>query len=82
MQLAMLDARAADVGLRIGWEMHVTVDPRTGCIGLTAGAQHVFLYGPARLDSVAVREIETILSALRRRERTVVEDHQGNPRLA
>ncbi|MGP4058950.1 hypothetical protein ACTWP6_29770 [Mycobacterium sp. 4D054] len=62
--LALLDARADDVGSRIHWEMHVRAggDPET--VGLTAGAGHVFIYGPVRLDDRAVAHINALLDAL------------------
>ena len=56
----MLDARADDVGSRIHWEMHVRAggDPET--VGLTAGAGHVFIYGPVRLDDRAVAALRAV----------------------
>lgn len=78
---ALLDARANDVGLRISWEMHLCPDGDQESFGLTAGARHVFIYGPVRLDSVAVAEMHSILDALLRGERRIVEDQHGNPKL-
>ena len=77
----MLDARADDVGLRIGWEMHLRVGGDPESVGLTVGAGHVFVYGPVRLDGAAVTHINAVLDALLRRERRIVEDQQGHPRL-
>ena len=79
--LALLDARADDVGSRIHWEMHVRAGGDPESVGLTAGAGHVFIYGPVRLDDRAVAHINALLDALLRRERCIVEDHQGRPRL-
>ncbi|RZT07743.1 hypothetical protein EV589_5975 [Mycobacterium sp. BK558] len=77
----MLDARADDVGLRIGWEMHVSAGDDPESVGLTAGASHVFIYGPVRLNGHAVTHINALLDALLRGERRIVEDQQGHPRL-
>ncbi|MCV7155695.1 hypothetical protein [Mycolicibacterium pyrenivorans] len=77
----MLDARADNVGSRIHWEMHVHAGGDPDTVGLTAGAGHVFIYGPVRLDDRAVTHINALLDALLRRERRIVEDHQGRPQL-
>ena len=79
--LAVLDARADDVGLRINWEMHVRAGGDPESVGLTAGAGHVFIYGPVRLNDHAVTHINALLDALLRGERRIVEDQQGHPRL-
>ncbi|ADU02042.1 hypothetical protein [Mycolicibacterium gilvum] len=79
--LALLDARADDVGSRIHWEMHVRAGGDPESVGPTAGAGHVFIYGPVRLDDRAVAHINALRDALLRRERCIVEDHQGRPRL-
>lgn len=57
----MLDARADDVGLRIHWEMHVRAGGESETVGLTAGAGHVFIYGPVRLSDHAVTHINALL---------------------
>lgn len=80
-EFALLDARAEEIGLRIGWETHFRAGPDPEWVGLTAGANHIFIYGPARLDGRALPEINSILDALLRRERQIVEDQHGNPRL-
>ena len=79
--VAVLNARADDVGSRIHWEMHVRAGGDPESVGLTAGAGHVFIYGPVRLDDRAVAHIYALLDALLRRERCIVEDENGHPRL-
>lgn len=79
--IALLDARANDVGLHISWEMHLRPGANPESFGLTAGACQSFIYGPVRLDSAAVAAINSILDALLGGERRIVEDRQGNPRL-
>jgi len=61
--------------------MHLRPDGDLESFGLTAGARHVFISGPVRLDSVAVAAMYSILDALLRGERRIVEDQHGNPRL-
>ncbi|MFB1298728.1 hypothetical protein ACAG24_024785 [Mycobacterium sp. pW049] len=79
--LALLDAHADSVGSRIAWELRVRVSGGPECVGLTAGAGHVLIYGPVCLDGRAVTHINARLDALLRRERRIVEDHNSRPRL-
>jgi hypothetical protein len=79
--IALLDARARAVGERIGWEMHFQVAANPEFVGLTAGAKHIFVIGPARLADLAAHDINLTLDTLERRERKIVEDEDGDPRL-
>jgi hypothetical protein len=79
--IVLLDARARAVGDRIGWELHFQVAPNPEFVGLTAGANHVFVVGPALLADLAAHDIDLTLDALERWERRIVEDEDGDPRL-
>jgi hypothetical protein len=79
--IALLDARARAVGERIRWEMHFRVAPNPEFVGLTAGANHIFVVGPARVADLAAHNIDLTLDALERGERRIIEDEDGDPRL-
>jgi hypothetical protein len=79
--IAVLDARARSVGERIGWEMHFRVAPNPEFIGLTAGANHIFVVGPSRLADLAAHEVDLTLDELERGTRRVILDEDGDPRL-
>lgn len=80
-EIVLLDARARAVGESIGWELHFQVAPNPEFVGLTAGANHIFVVGPALLADLAAHDIDLTLDALERRERRIVEDEDGDPRL-
>jgi hypothetical protein len=75
------DARARAVGERIDWELHFVVSPNSDFVGLAAGANQVFVVGPSRLADLVVHDIDLALDALERRERRIVPDEDGDPRL-
>jgi hypothetical protein len=75
------DARACEVGERIGWELHFTVAPDPDFAGLTAGANQVFVPGPSRLDDLLVHDIDLTLDRLEQGEQRIVTDGNGDPRL-
>jgi hypothetical protein len=76
--IAILDARARAVGERVGWEMHFSFAPNPEFIGLTAGANHIFVVGPDRL----AYDIDLALDALDRGASRIILDEDGDPRLA
>jgi hypothetical protein len=53
--------------------------PNPEFVGLTAGANHIFVVGPARLADLAAHDIDLTLDALERRECRIIED--GDPQL-
>jgi hypothetical protein len=50
-------------------------------IGLTAGANPIFVVGPSRLAELAAHEIDLTLDELERGSRRIILDEDGNPRL-
>ena len=59
-QIAVLDARARSVGERIRWEMHFQVAPNPEFIGLTAGANHIFVRAAVTNFSGSARELRVL----------------------
>ncbi|SBS77467.1 conserved hypothetical protein [uncultured Mycobacterium sp.] len=78
--IARLDARAREVGRRLHWEMHFQTDDDPAFAGVTAGARHVFIMGPARLSDLTRESVEAILDALAAGTRRIV-DGDGVPHL-
>lgn len=78
--IAVLDAHARAVGERIGWEMHFQADVDPAFVGVTAGAHHVFVVGPARLSQLTRADVESVLDALMAGTRRLV-DRDGYPHL-
>ncbi|MDA2893355.1 hypothetical protein PDG61_20745 [Mycolicibacterium sp. BiH015] len=81
-----LDRRAREVGGVIGWDLQFVVAPNAEFVGLAAGggADHVdqiIVLGPSRINDLAVHEIDLALDALRRGERHIILDKDGDPRL-
>jgi hypothetical protein len=79
--IALLDARARAVGEQIRWEMHFQLAPNPEFVGLTAGANHIVIVGPARIADLAAHDIDLTLDGLERGERRIIEDEDGDPRL-
>ncbi len=79
--VARLDARAREVGTKIGWELSFAVAPHPEYVGLVAGPNHIFVIGPALLSKLAAYEIELNLDALERGDREILPDEDGDPRL-
>lgn len=78
--VARLDARAREVGRHLHWEMHFKTDADTGLAGVTAGARHVFVVGPAPLTDLTREGVEEVLDALAAGIRRI-EDRNGFPHL-
>lgn len=78
--MAWLDARARTVGRRIHWEMHFRVDDDSATAGVTAGARHVFIVGPARLSDLTREQVVAVLDALMDGTRRII-DRDGCPHL-
>jgi hypothetical protein len=80
-EIRKLDARAREVGERIGWDLHFMVSPNPDFYGLAAGANRVFVVGPSRLADPVVHDVHLTLEALEQGERRIVPDEDGDPRL-
>jgi hypothetical protein len=78
--VARLDARAREVGRHLHWEMHFQADEDTALAGVTAGARHVFIVGPASLSDLTKEGVEAVLDALMDGTRRLVEE-DGVPHL-
>lgn len=78
--VSRLDARAREVGRKIGWEMRFVVAPNPEYVGVTAGP-NVFVLGPKKLAELAAHDIELDLDALERGERQIRPDEAGDPTL-
>lgn len=76
-----LNDRAKEVGRKIGWQMQFVVAPNPDYVGVTAGPDHVFVLGPAKLSDLAAHDIELDLDALDRGDRELRADEDGDPRL-
>jgi hypothetical protein len=79
-EIALLDARAREVGQRLHWEMHFQTDGDPAVAGVTAGARHMFIMGPARLSDLTRESVEAGLDALAAGTRRIV-DEDGVPHL-
>lgn len=79
--ISRLDDRAKAVGRKIGWDLRFVVAPNPEYVGVTAGPEHVFVLGPAKLADLAAHDIELDLDALERGERELRPDEDGDPRL-
>jgi hypothetical protein len=73
-EIASLNARARTVGNRIGWELRFEAEEDPEFAGLTAGARHTFVVGPTRLADLAFDEIVSVLDALLRGSRRILDD--------
>jgi hypothetical protein len=49
-QVAGLNARAQEVGAKIGWRLRFMPAPNPKYVGLIAGAEQIFAMGPAKLS--------------------------------
>jgi hypothetical protein len=78
--MIVLNARARDVGRRLGWQLHFRADSDPGFVGLTAGAKHVFVLGPVPLTDLHRADIESLLDELQHGTRRII-DGDGNPHL-
>lgn len=56
--ISRLDDRAKAVGRKIGWDLRFVVAPNPEYVGVTAGPEHVFVLGPAKLADLAAHDIE------------------------
>lgn len=61
--------------------MHFEVAPDPEFIGLTAGANQIFVVGPSRLADLAAHDIDLTLDELERGSRRIILDEDGDPRL-
>lgn len=79
--IARLNERAREVGQQIGWDLAFVVAPNPDFVGVTAGPDHIFVMGPARLSDLAAYDIELELDALERGDRVIRPDEDGDPRM-
>jgi hypothetical protein len=61
--------------------LQFAVAPNLEFVGLTAGADHIFVIGPARLANLAAHDIDLTLDALERVDQRIIVDEDGDPRL-
>lgn len=80
-QVADLDARAQEVGMKIGWRLRFISGPNPEYVSLVAGPDQVCVVGPAKLSNLAALDIDLTLDALAKGERTIQPDEDGDPRL-
>jgi hypothetical protein len=78
--MVVLNARARDVGRRIGWQLHFRAASDREFVGLTAGASHIFVLGPVAPSDIRRTDVESILDELLRGVRRII-DGDGDPRL-
>lgn len=84
-----LNLRARQVGIKIGWSLAFCQAPNPEFVGMTADTidediepHHIFVFGPTRVDSLTVHEVDLLLDDLDRGTRRVIPDEDGDPRLA
>jgi hypothetical protein len=80
-EIATLDARAKEVGEKIGWTLRFTVAPNPDFVGIIAGPANVFVVGPDRLSDLAAYDIDLTLDALEHGDQVIFPDEDGDPRL-
>jgi hypothetical protein len=79
-QIARLNARARAVGERIGWELRFEAAENPEYAGLTAGARHIFVFGPKMVADTEFDDVVAVLDALMRGSRRILDE--DIPRLA
>lgn len=72
---------ARRLGQKIGWALRFVVAPTPEYVGLVAGQHGVFIIGPGKLADLTANDIELDLDALKRGDRGIAPDEDGDPRL-
>jgi hypothetical protein len=81
-EVSRLEERARHVGDAIGWHLKFHVAPNPEYVGVTAGADMIFIIGPDKLSDLAAYDIDLALDALERGDRVIIADDDGDPRLS
>jgi hypothetical protein len=79
--IAVLDARAREVGNQIGWKLGFVVAPNPEYIGLIAGPDQIVVGGLNKLSELAAHETDFLLDDLAAGRRRIIVDEDGDPRL-
>jgi len=80
-EVADLDARAQQVGEKIGWQLRFFAAPNPEYVTLTASDDQICIVGPSKLSDLAAFEIDLILDELENGKRSIQPDEDGDPRL-
>jgi hypothetical protein len=80
-QVADLDARAQEVGAKIGWRLRFLAAANPEYVALVGGPDQVVIKGPAKLADMAAHDIDFTLDELERGDRRVEPDEDGDPRI-
>jgi len=80
-QVADLDARAHEVGVKIGWRLRFMSLGNPEYVALIAGPQQIVVKGPGKLSEMAAHDIDLTLDELERGDRMIKPDEDGDARL-
>lgn len=80
-QVADLDARAQEVGAKIGWRLRFMALGNNEYVALVAGPDQIVVKGPEKLSNMAAHDIDLTLDELERGDRTIQPDEDGDARL-